>query len=395
MSISTALGYSFKHKLKQNYSEMKIVIPLLLLLFSPLFPQDTTEQVIDFETIKTMNGRQIYETFCAKCHGIDGKGNIPEEIKQNWDVPPPDFTDEYFNTREPRKDWYAVIKYGGPVRGLSQTMPAFGDVFTDEQIYDVIEHIKSFVDQKKYPQGELNFIRAHYVTKAYVEQEALLIPTYTYKFENGHNVSDTKVLLYYANRFATRFQYEVKLPVQNLKSSVQNTTGIGDFELGLKYAFYDNYKNLSILTAGFEFSLPTGNEAKGFGKGTVVLTPYITGAKGIGEKIELQGSVKIEAPVNKSKGNPELIYGISSTLILPEGKRGIFPGIELLGMKNLGSSEHMISLVPKIYIALTKRGHLAISIGREVPIYGGTPFKYRYVGFILWDYVDGGIFSGW
>jgi cytochrome c oxidase cbb3-type subunit 3 len=356
---------------------------------------DTTQQAIDFEVIKTMNGRQIYETFCAKCHGIDGKGNIPEEIKQNWDVPPPDFTDGYFNTREPRKDWYAVIKYGGPVRGLSQTMPAFGDVFSDEQIYDVIEHIKSFVDQKKYPQGELNFIRAHYVTKAYVEQEALLIPTYTYKFENGHNVSDTKVLLYYANRFATRFQYEVKLPVQNLKSSVQNTTGIGDLELGLKYAFYDNYKNLSILTAGFEFSLPTGSEAKGFGKGTVVLVPYIAGAKGIGEKIELQGSVKIEAPVNKSKGNPELIYALSSTLILPEGRRGIFPGVELLGTKNLGSSEHTISLVPKIYIALTRRGHLAISIGREIPIYGGTPFKYRYVGFILWDYIDGSIFSGW
>lgn len=369
---------------------MSLLCPLFLLA-----QEDTTQQAIDFEVIKTMNGRQIYETFCAKCHGIDGKGNIPEEIKQNWDVPPPDFTDGYFNTREPRKDWYAVIKYGGPVRGLSQTMPAFGDVFSDEQIYDVIEHIKSFVDQKKYPQGELNFIRAHYVTKAYVEQEALLIPTYTYKFENGHNVSDTKVLLYYANRFATRFQYEVKLPVQNLKSCVQNTTGIGDLELGLKYAFYDNYKNLSILTAGFEFSLPTGSEVKGFGKGTVVIVPYIAGAKGIGEKIELQGSVKIEAPVNKSKGNPELIYAISSTLILPEGKRGIFPGVELLGTKNLGSSEHTISLVPKIYIALTRRGHLAISIGREIPIYGGTPFKYRYVGFILWDYIDGSIFSGW
>ena len=147
--------------------------------------QDTTEQVIDFETIKTMNGKQIYEVFCAKCHGIDGKGNIPEEIKQNWDVPPPDFTDGYFNTREARKDWYAVIKYGGASRGLSRTMPAFGDVFTDQQIYETIEHIKSFVDQKKYPQGELNFIRAHYVTKAYVEQEFILIPTFTYKFKTS------------------------------------------------------------------------------------------------------------------------------------------------------------------------------------------------------------------
>lgn len=371
----------------------KLLSLILLFNFTSLFAQqDTTE--IDIEQIKNMNGKQIYEYFCAKCHGIDGRGNIPEEIKQNWDVPPPDFTDPYFNTREPRKDWYTVIKYGGARLGLSRTMPAFGDAFTDEQIYDVIEHIKSFVDQSKYPQGELNFIRAHYATKAYVEQEFLLIPTYTYKTENGHNINDTKVVLYYANRFGSRFQYEVKLPIQNLHSCVQNTTGIGDLELGLKYAFYDNYKNLSILTAGFEFSIPTGSEAKGFGKGTVVLVPYIAGAKEFW-KIQLQGSAKIETPINKSKGNPELVYAISTTLVLPEDRRGIYPGIELVGTKNLGAEQHRISIVPKLYIALTKRGHLAISLGREIPIYGGNPFKYRYVGFILWDYVDGGIFSGW
>ncbi len=377
--------------------KVKIFISILVLASSLTFAQqDTMQQVIDIENIKNMNGKQIYELFCAKCHGIDGKGNIPDEIKQNWDVPPPDFTDGYFNTREARNDWYAVIKYGGPARGLSQVMPAFGDIFTDEQIYDIIEHIKSFVDQKKYPQGEVNFLRAHYVKKAYVEQEFLLIPTYTYKFENGHNVNDTKVVLYYANRFGTRFQYEAKLPIQNFKSCVQNTTGIGDLELGLKYAFYDDYKSLSILTAGFEFSLPTGNEAKGFGKGTVVAVPYFAFGEGIfNGKFELQGSVQIETPLNRSKGNPELIYAFSATLILPEGRRGIFPGVELMGVKTLGANEHTISLVPKLYIALTRRGHLAISIGREIPIYGGSPFKYRYVSFVLWDYVDGGIFKGW
>lgn len=377
---------------------MKAKLFPLILLFNlalSLAQQDTTQQEIDIEQIKNMNGKQIYEYFCSKCHGIDGRGDIPDEIKQNWDVPPPDFTDGYFNSKEPRKDWYTVIKYGGSRLGLSQTMPAFGDVFTDEQIYDVIEHIKSFVDQKKYPQGELNFIRSHYVTKAYVEQEFLLIPTYTYKFENGHNINDTKIVLYYANRFATRFQYEVKLPIQNLNSCVQKTTGVGDLELGLKYALYDDHKNLSIFTTGFEFSIPTGNEAKGFGNGTSIFVPYIAVAKGFKEKIQLQGSVKIETPVKKSKGETSLIYAISTTLTLPKDRRGIYPGFEIVGTKTLGVNKHTISIVPKLYIALTKRGHLAISLGREIPIYGGIPFKYRYVSFILWDYVDGGILSGW
>lgn len=370
----------------------KVIFSLLLATGFIFAQQDTTEQLIDFEAIKTMNGKQIYEIFCAKCHGIDGKGNIPQEIKESWDVPPPDFTDGYFNSREARKDWYNVIKYGGPARGLSRTMPAFGDVFSDDQIYEVIEHIKSFVDQRKYPQGELNFIRSHYVTKAYPEQEFLLIPTFT---KETSEASNTKVILYYANRFGTKFQYEVKLPVQNLKSAEKNTTGIGDIELGLKYAFYDNYKSMIILTTGLELALPTGNETKGLGKGTALLVPYFTGAKGIGEKIEVQGSIKIEAPVNRNKGNPELLYALSTTFALPEGKRGLFPGVELVGTKTLGAKEHVISIVPKIYIGLTKRGHLALSIGREIPVYGDKPFKYRYVGFVLWDYVDGGIFSGW
>lgn len=375
---------------------MKKIVFILALATGFVFAQqDTTEQAIDLEIVKTMNGKQIYEAFCVKCHGIDGTGNISEELKQNWDTSPPDFTDGYFNSREPRRDWYAVIKYGGASRGLSRIMPAFGDAFTDQQIYEIIEHIKSFIDQRKYPQGEVNFIRSHYVTKAYPEQEFLLIPTYTYKTENNLKITDTKVVLYYANRFGTRFQYEIKLPLQNLSSSAKNETGIGDLELGLKYAFYDNYKNLSILTGGFEISLPTGNESKGFGKGTVFLNPYIAIGKGIGDKIELQGSVKIETPIERNKANPELFYALSTTLVIPEGKRGFFPGIELAGVKTFGTNEHTISIIPKVYIALTKRGHLALSIGREIPIYGDRTFKYRYVAFLLWEYVDGGILSGW
>jgi mono/diheme cytochrome c family protein len=366
-----------------------------LLLFTSLLinlhiasTQESRES-INMEKLSRMSGKEIYDMFCSKCHGLDGRGNIPDEIKNNLEAPPPDFTDEYFNSREKRRDWFAVIKYGGGVRGLSMSMPAFGEAFSDEQIMEVIEHIKSFVDQDKYPQGELNFIRAHYVTKAFPEQEALLIPTHTHRQERNKKINDMKLVLYYANRFGNRFQYEIKLPVYNIYSTDENITGIGDIEIGLKYAFYDNYRTLTITTTGFEISIPIGK--KGLSRGSPLLTPYFTVAKGIGEKIQLQGSVKIESTVDKP-GDSELIYAFSTSLILPEGKKGFFPGVELVGRKHLSKVEHIISLVPKIYISFTKRGHIAFSIGTEIPIYGDKPFKYRFVAFLLWDYVDGGLF---
>jgi len=346
------------------------------------------DQEID---LSKLSGKDIYVQFCARCHGDDGKGNIPQEMIQNMEAPPPDLTDGYFNTRERRKDWFNVVKFGGGSRGLTMSMPSWGESFTDKQIEECVDYLKTFVDQDRYPQGELNFIRAHSVTKAFVEQEALLIPTFTSKIENGVRMNESSTVVYYADRFGPRFQYEVKLPIQTMSSPGQNEAGIGDLELGWKYAFYDDYRNSTIATVGLEAALPTGSEAKGFGAGTVIAVPYAAAGLGVSDILEFQGSAKVETPLDKSKGDPELVYALSATLTLPESKQGFFPGIELVGTKNLGVSEHVISIVPKLYIGITKRGHIAISIGSEIPISGEKPFESRWLGFLLWDYVDGGL----
>jgi len=363
-----------------------IVTIVSLLFFAPL--THAQEQEID---LSKLTGKDIYVQFCARCHGDDGKGNIPEEMIQNMEAPPPDLTDGYFNTRERRRDWFNVIKFGGGVRGLSMSMPSWGESFSDNQIEECVEYLKTFVEQDRYPQGELNFIRAHTVTKAFVEQEALLIPTFTSRTENGVAVTESNTVLYYANRFGPRFQYEVKLPIQTISSSAQNQWGIGDLELGWKYAFYDDYRARTIATLGLEAALPTGDESKGFGAGTIIVVPYAAAGIGLSDVVELQASAKIETPLEKSKGNPELIYSFSATLTLPESKHGFFPGIEIVGTKNLGVSDHSISLVPKLYIGITQRGHLAVSVGKEIPIYGKEPFDARWRAFFLWDYVDGGL----
>lgn len=341
--------------------------------------------------IETLSGVQIYALFCARCHAADGTGNIDPELIAGMEAPPPDFTDPYFSSREKRKDWKAVIAHGGAVRGLSMSMPAWGHVLSEQQIEEIVEYIKGFVDQRRYPQGELNFIRGHSTTKAFVEQEALLIPTYQSKRTAAGTTTETKITAYYANRFNDRFQYEAKLPLHRSVSPTTNAWGIGDLELGLKYALHDDHKTMTILSIAFEAGLPTGDTQNGFSAGTFMLTPIVTAGKGIGDIIQLSGSAKLEMPLNASRGDPELQLSILSMLTLQESKQGFFPGCELLVKRNLKDAEQSISVTPQLYWGITARGHLAISLGAELPLSGPRAFDRRIVAFVLWDYVDGGL----
>lgn len=341
--------------------------------------------------LEKMSGKQIYVTFCARCHGEDGTGHVDPEILAGMEAPPPDFTDPYFSSREKRKDWHAVVAHGGSVRGLSMSMPAWNDALTDAQIAETVEYIKSFINQDEYPQGELNFIRGHFTTKAFVEQEALLIPSHQFTTHNGITERQTRIVAYYANRFGKRFQYEVKAPFFFSSTAGTRHSGIGDLELGWKYAFYDNYRTLSILTLGIEAALPTGSTSKGFGAGTVVAIPYLAAAQGIGNHLQLSTSLKLETPLDRSKGNPELRFSLLSMLTLAESKQGLFPGAEMFMRKDLAAGTYSISLTPQVYWGITPRGHLALSMGYEIPIAGSRPFDGTIVAFLLWDYVDGGL----
>lgn len=42
-------------------------------------------------------------------------------------MPVPDFSDWRFAPREANADWSAIVHQGGPARGFSRVMPAFGD----------------------------------------------------------------------------------------------------------------------------------------------------------------------------------------------------------------------------------------------------------------------------
>ncbi len=341
-------------------------------------------------SLASLSGAQIFEQFCSRCHGADGKGEVAPEVREGMEVPPRDLTEPYFNTRERRSDWIRVVRDGGEASGLSASMPAWGEVLSEQQIQEVVEYVKGLVDQRSYPAGELNFIRMHRVTKAFVEQEALLISEYT---RNPGDVAggNEQLLLYYANRFGNRFQYEVKVPFQIHSIGGTTTAGLGDIELGLKYAFFDDYLKQVITSVGLELALPTGSESRGLGSGAFVAIPYFAAGLGLGRWAQLEGSTSAEIPL-KSGHTSEWRYALAAVLTLPDGRQGLFPGVEVFGIKPLGKAEHTLALLPNLYWAITKLGHVAVSAGVEIPVTTNAGYDYRVHAFLLWDYADGGLF---
>jgi len=95
-------------------------------------------------------GRKLYQTNCAACHGENGAGDgqFADEMKaiaeQNQDEhsiqPPTDFTNpEHLLEAKP------AIEHGLILRGgMGTGMPMWGSIFTDEQIWNLVAYLYSF-----------------------------------------------------------------------------------------------------------------------------------------------------------------------------------------------------------------------------------------------------------
>lgn len=78
------------------------------------------------------NGKELFQIYCALCHGPDGKGGGPVATKF---VPPPDLTLEIFRERTDGF-LYATIRDGGAL------MPGQAEALSPRERWDVVNYIR-------------------------------------------------------------------------------------------------------------------------------------------------------------------------------------------------------------------------------------------------------------
>jgi mono/diheme cytochrome c family protein len=85
-------------------------------------------------------GKELYDTFCTVCHGVDGKGD--GTLGDAYPVKPPDITRADLATR---KDgfFFMKISQGGPI------MPAYGHAISASERWLIIHHLRQLQGQGK------------------------------------------------------------------------------------------------------------------------------------------------------------------------------------------------------------------------------------------------------
>ena len=70
--------------------------------------------------------------------------------------------------------------------------------------------------------------------------------------------------------------------------------------------------------------------------------------------------------------------------------------VELVAARELAASEKTHwDLVPQLQVSLSRRQHVLFSAGVRFPLNDARVRTTQIMLYVLWDWFDGGLFSGW
>ncbi len=317
-------------------------------------------------------GQQLYESACAACHGSDGRGQ-PVAVR-GFETDPPDFTDCSLTTPEADLDWYSVIHRGGPARAFDSMMPAFGEELSDEEVGRLIGYVRGFCKERGWPHGDLNLPRPFVTEKAYPENEAVVTAT----FGRGDERAVSSVFLY-EHRVGRRGQYEI---------FARDVDEIGG---AYKHVLFDSHRRGSIVSGGGEIKVQTGGAVfEGFATLSQAL-PLVTDGF-------LHAHAGIEAPAGGDSAPKEAFWrlAVGKSFMEQTWGRAWSPMVELLASRAIdtGASSTWDAL-PQMQVSLSTRQHVLLNAGVRIPMTQRSTRRASVLVYVLWDWFDGSVFSGW
>jgi mono/diheme cytochrome c family protein len=339
------------------------------------------------------NGRELYRQGCIVCHGETGRG-APQnltEFKRPGTFP--DFTACSQTTPEPNANWKAVILHGGPTRGFSTIMPAFGDLLSNDQVDDLIAYLRGFCANSHWPRGELNLPRAIVTEKAFPENEFVLSTAI-----NGSGAPGATTDFIHEQSFGKKSQLEVDVPwdLQNNNHSLDSH--VGDITFGWKQVLFSSLRTGSILAVQGGVIPPTGSEKLG-GSGTTVFEPFLAFDQLFPTNTWVQFQMGADLPHDTSK-SPQSLYwhtALGQTLAGDHRLgRQWSPMVEFLASRDLvDGAKTDWDILPEMQVTVSRRQHIRANVGVRAPFTdtaGRSPQVYFYV---LWDWADGKFWEGW
>src|SRR5437763_14340037 len=347
------------------------------------------------------SGEQIFHSACAACHGADGRGT--PKTQAGFEPPRtfPDFTRCDQTSMEPDVNYKDVIIHGGPTRGFSQIMPAFGQALTSEQIDKVIGYLRTFCRNPHWARGELNVPRTLVTEKAYPEDEEVISTSF-----NARGAPGVTTDIIHEQRFGVKNQIEVDVPVNFQDQNHTWYGGVGDTTLGVKRAFFSSLQSGSIFALQGSVIAPTGNRSRGFGSGTTTFETFAAfdqlfrtsrGITGTNTFLQFQGGA--ELPVHPDISPQSLFWraSVGQSFAANQGMGRVWsPMLESLWDRDLATGARTNwDLMPEMQVTISKRQHIKANLGVRVPANHPQDRPIQVLFYLLWDWADGRLNEGW
>ena len=229
--------------------------------------------------------------------------------------------------------------------------------------------------------------------KAFPENEAVVTTT----VDGTDSVGNVFV---YEHRIGARSQYEVVVPFNLQKGETAGwAQGLGDVAVATKRALFDNLARGSILSVGGEITFPTGKEDLGLGGGATILEPFAAYSQMLPRDGFLHVHAGLEFPEGVEGAHNEWYWRTAAGWTVAQNGgtgRAWSPMIEILAAREIGAGERVQwDVVPQMQVTLSKRQHIMMSGGVQFPVNEREGRGRKVMLYLLWDWFDGGFFSGW
>jgi len=99
------------------------------------------------ETAQAADSKQVYEFYCAQCHGMDGKGR-GINVTKDFATDPRNLTDSTEMAKRTDNEIRNVIKEGGPSINKSALMPPWGATLSAAEVDGLVTYIRKLCDCK-------------------------------------------------------------------------------------------------------------------------------------------------------------------------------------------------------------------------------------------------------
>jgi mono/diheme cytochrome c family protein len=340
-------------------------------------------------------GEEIYRVACVACHGPDGKGMPDTTVAFRKPKTFPDFSECSQTTPELNVDWKATIRYGGHGRGFSRIMPEFGDALTSDQIDKVVDYLRGFCTDSRWPRGEFNLPLPQVTEKAFPEDEVILTSA-----ANARGTPGVGNDIIYEQRFGIRNQVEVDFPVNfNREAPGLWHGGFGDATLGVKRVLFANLHAGSILSGFGGIILPTGNSAHGLGFGVTQFETFAAFAQLLPSSSFVQLQAGTDQPTDTSKAPRSLFWrsAIGKSFRQSDGLGRMWtPMVEFVANRNFTARPTTNwDIVPQFQVTLSQRQHIRANLGLRIPATNTADRPVQVVFYLLWDWFDGSLKEGW